>query len=169
MPDRTVRYYDRIALVSPQERSEAGYRLYSAEEEGKLRFVRQAKALGFSLEDIRQLIAVAERGGCGQLVPELHRLLSEKVADIDRRIYELRAFRQRLLAYGEGKAAAAVARAMGLSADAWRTLPCFRSKTGGHGVSDYGNPEGRPRRQRELPSEGVTWGGACGFGEADSD
>lgn len=103
MPDRTVRYYDRIALVSPQERSEAGYRLYSAEEEGKLRFVRQAKALGFSLEEIRQLIAVAERGGCGQVVPELHRLLSEKVADIDRRIGELRAFRQRLLAYGEDK------------------------------------------------------------------
>lgn len=103
LPDRTVRYYDRIELVSPQERSEAGYRLYSAEEEGRLRFVRQAKALGFSLEEIRQLIAAAESGCCGQVVPELHRLLSEKVAEIDRRIGELHAFRQRLLDYGEGK------------------------------------------------------------------
>lgn len=43
LPSRTVRYYDRIGLVSPAERSEAGYRLYGAEDEGKLRFVRQAK------------------------------------------------------------------------------------------------------------------------------
>ena len=103
LPSRTVRYYDGIGLVSPGERSEAGYRLYGAEDEGKLRFVRQAKALGFSLKEIRGLIAAAERGCCGEVVPELERLIEAKVAEIDARIGELNAFRERLLTYRAGR------------------------------------------------------------------
>lgn len=99
LPERTVRYYDRVGLVSPGTRSPAGYRLYGPVEEGKLRFVRQAKALGFSLDDIRTLIDAAERGCCGQVAPELGRLLDAKVAAIDARIAALRSFRQRLVAY----------------------------------------------------------------------
>lgn len=103
LPSRTIRYYDKIGLVSPSERSEAGYRLYGSEEEGKLRFVRQAKTLGFSLDEIRTLIAAAESGCCGEVVPELDRLLAEKVAEIDARLAELAAFRKRLVAYRTGK------------------------------------------------------------------
>jgi DNA-binding transcriptional MerR regulator len=103
LPSRTVRYYDRIGLVCADERSTAGYRLYSPEEEGKLRFIRQAKGLGLSLEDIRGLMAAAERGCCGEVMPELERLLDEKVHEIDARIAELAAFRERLVAYGAGK------------------------------------------------------------------
>jgi DNA-binding transcriptional MerR regulator len=98
LPSRTVRYYDHIGLVSP-ERSTAGYRLYGPVEEGKLRFVRQAKALGFSLEDIRHLLEAAERGCCGEVMPEVRRLLDDKVAAIDAQMSELSAFRTRLLAY----------------------------------------------------------------------
>lgn len=97
-----MRYYDRIGLVSAGERTETGYRLYSAEEEGKLRFVRQAKALGFSLEEIRGLVAAAESGCCGEVVPELERLLDEKLARIDAQIAELASFPERLLAYRAG-------------------------------------------------------------------
>ncbi len=104
LPSRTVRYYDRIGLVSASQRTQAGYRLYDAEDEGKLRFVRLAKALGFSLEEIRGLIAAAESGGCSQVVPEVDRLLHEKVAEIDERIGQLQAFRQRLVDYAAGKA-----------------------------------------------------------------
>jgi MerR family copper efflux transcriptional regulator len=103
LPSRTVRYYDRIGLVRPRERSDAGYRLYSDEDEGKLHFVRQAKALGFSLDEIRQLMSAAESGCCGQLLPELERLLDTKVAEIDSRIAELHTFRERLAAYRVGK------------------------------------------------------------------
>jgi DNA-binding transcriptional MerR regulator len=99
LPERTVRYYDRIALVSPPTRSSAGYRLYSPQDEGRLRFVRQAKSLGFSLEDIRALMAAAERGRCGEVGPELDRLLDEKVAQIDEQLGELAAFRERLLTF----------------------------------------------------------------------
>ncbi|HVF34485.1 MAG TPA: MerR family DNA-binding protein [Candidatus Saccharimonadia bacterium] len=104
MPSRTVRYYDRIGLVRAEERSSAGYRLYDDEQEGRLRFVLRAKRLGFSLDDIRALLAAAE-GGCGATVPELHRLLGQKVADIDAQIAELTSFRERLIAYRDDKRA----------------------------------------------------------------
>lgn len=103
LPSRTVRYYDHIGLASPSERSAAGYRLYSPEDEGKLRFVRQAKGLGFSLDEIRELLGAAENGCCGAVVPEITRLLEKKVAEIDRRIGELRTFRYRLVDYAEGR------------------------------------------------------------------
>ena len=103
LPSRTVRYYDRIGLVPADERSPAGYRLYSPEDEGKLRFIRGAKALGFSLQEIRGLMAAAERGCCGEVVPELERLLEEKVVEIEARIAELSAFRERLMGYAAGK------------------------------------------------------------------
>ena len=102
LPTRTVRYYDTIGLVSPAERTAAGYRLYGSEEEGKLRFVRQAKGLGLSLDEIRELIAAAERGACGEVMPELERLLDEKLADVDTQIADLLAFRERLVAYRAG-------------------------------------------------------------------
>jgi DNA-binding transcriptional MerR regulator len=103
LPSRTIRYYDRIGLVSADERSDAGYRLYSPEEEGKLRFIRRAKALGFSLEDIRGLMDAAERGCCDQVVPEVERLLEQKVQEIDARIAELSGFRDRLVSYAAGR------------------------------------------------------------------
>ncbi len=105
LPERTVRYYDRIGLVAPAARSGAGYRLYGSEEEGKLRFVQQAKSLGFSLDDVRALIAAAERGCCGEVVPELQRLLDRKVAEIEVKLADLAAFRDRLVAFGAGQRA----------------------------------------------------------------
>ena len=102
LPSRTVRYYDHIGLVRADDRSPTGYRLYGAEEAGRLLFVRQAKRLGFSLEEIRGLMAAAE-GGCGATVPELERLLEQKLAEIDAKIAELTALRSRLTDYRAGK------------------------------------------------------------------
>ncbi len=101
LPSRTLRYYDRIGLVCPP-RTAAGYRVYGPEEEGRLRFVRQAKTLGFSLEEIRDLIAVAERGCCSEVVPEVERLLDDKIDAIDAQVAELGAFRERLVAFKAG-------------------------------------------------------------------
>ena len=58
----TVRYYERSALLSPAGRLASGYRRYGPTELKRLRFIRRAKALGFSLEDIRELLALGE--GC---------------------------------------------------------------------------------------------------------
>jgi DNA-binding transcriptional MerR regulator len=95
LPARTVRYYARVGLVAPSRHTATGYGLYEPEDEGRLRFVRQAKAFGFSLSDIRQLLAAAENGCCEQVVPELQQLLQDKIAALDASITELQAFRQR--------------------------------------------------------------------------
>lgn len=104
LPSRTIRYYDRIGLVPAEQRSAAGYRLYSVADEGRLRFIQQAKTLGLSLEEIRGLLAAAE-GGCGETLPELARLLERKIVEIDERISELNAFRDQLADYAAGKSA----------------------------------------------------------------
>jgi MerR family Zn(II)-responsive transcriptional regulator of zntA len=98
----TVRYYDRIGLLRPQARSDSGYRLYSPADESRLRFIRRAKLLGLSLDEIRDLMVAAE-DGCRSTLPELDRLLDNKLREIDATIGELQALRARLVAYRAGK------------------------------------------------------------------
>ena len=55
---KMIRYYESIDLLAPKGRTDAGYRVYGAPEIHTLRFVRQARHLGFSLDDIRKLLAL---------------------------------------------------------------------------------------------------------------
>ncbi len=68
----TIRYYERIALLRAPPRSPGGYRRYGADDVRRLSFVRRLRELGFSLDDVRALLDLAEtrRGAC-QLVREL--------------------------------------------------------------------------------------------------
>lgn len=61
---QTVRFYERCQLLPEPERKESGYRVYGEAELKQLRFIRQAKALGFSLEEISQIIRNRGRGEC---------------------------------------------------------------------------------------------------------
>lgn len=106
LPPRTVRYYDRIGLVTAGARSDAGYRLYDVEDEGRLRFVKQARDLGLSLHEVRHLLTAAEAGCCDGLLPELDRVLGHKIAELDRRIAETIEFRDRLADYRAGRGSA---------------------------------------------------------------
>lgn len=54
----TIRYYERRGLLPEPPRTEAGYRLYGAESAARLRFIKQAQALGFTLEEIAELLAL---------------------------------------------------------------------------------------------------------------
>lgn len=81
----TVRYYERDGLLAPSKRLASGYRRYGDNELKRLRFIRRAKALGFTLEDIRGLLALsAERS-----VDKVKRAAEHKLNDIDQRIAEL--------------------------------------------------------------------------------
>jgi len=85
----TVRYYERNALLDPAARLASGYRRYGAVEVMRLRFIRRAKALGFSLDDVRALLALsAERN-----VAKIKRAAQVKRDDIDQRIAELQRIR----------------------------------------------------------------------------
>jgi len=56
----TVRFYERYGLIDPVSRSESNYRLYRKEDASRLRFIKRAKRLGFSLNEIKELLALSQ-------------------------------------------------------------------------------------------------------------
>ena len=58
---QTLRYYERIGLVKPEARRESGYRLYTEEAARRVRFIKHAQQLGFSLVEIAQLLRLRVR------------------------------------------------------------------------------------------------------------
>ncbi|MEK7265008.1 MAG: helix-turn-helix domain-containing protein, partial [Pseudomonadota bacterium] len=59
----TIRYYERIGLVPKPPRTEGGRRAYADADAKRLRFIRRARDLGFSIDDIRALLQLADSGG----------------------------------------------------------------------------------------------------------
>jgi DNA-binding transcriptional MerR regulator len=88
---------DRIG--EPARRSEAGYRIYGAEEVARLEFVKRAKLLGLTLEEIRELVGLAARCNHGEIVPRLEEVLRAKLEETERKIAELSAFRENVIYY----------------------------------------------------------------------
>ena len=96
---KTIRYYEEIGLLPPPERSPAGYRLYSAADGERLRFIAKAKAIGFTLREIGQILSLRDSGT--EPCPHLGQLLDRKLAAVDvqlRLLGELRAEFQALKA-----------------------------------------------------------------------
>jgi len=90
----TIRYYEREGLLPPPRRRDSGYRDYDRGTIERLKFIRRAKALGFTLEDIRQLLALSadhERG-----VRNVKQRAEARVADIEQRLRELQRVRRGL-------------------------------------------------------------------------
>lgn len=88
---QTIRYYERRGLLSRPKRSAAGYRMYSAETIRRLRFIRQAQDLGFSLGEIGELLALRmnSRTTCADIRARAH----EKITAVDKKIKELKRIR----------------------------------------------------------------------------
>ena len=95
---KTVRYYEALGLLPAAERAENGYRRYAVDSADRLAFIQRAKALGLTLDEIRQLMAATDDARCDLLTPELRQLLAHKLAQCDRRIAELATFRSALAA-----------------------------------------------------------------------
>lgn len=57
---RTLRHYDEIGLLRPSARSEGGFRLYTADDESRLLLIRRMKPLGYSLEQMGDLLTVVD-------------------------------------------------------------------------------------------------------------
>ena len=85
----TLRYYEQEGLLIPTTRSPAGYRLYDAQAVERLRFIRSAQAVGFTLEDIRALGRLERERGA-QCKAEVRRLLTQRLAEVNEKMKELK-------------------------------------------------------------------------------
>lgn len=91
---KMIRYYEQIGLLTPAKRSDAGYRLYSPDEIHALRFIRQARRLGFPVDDIRKLLALWQDRS--RASAEVKSIAIDHVAELDERIAELTNIRNTL-------------------------------------------------------------------------
>jgi len=91
----TLRYYERRGLIAAPYRSTGGHRMYDDEAVTTLRVIKAAQRLGFTLDEVADLIAVGRRRG-----PEadFRTRAREKLAEIDQRIADLSTIRESLLA-----------------------------------------------------------------------
>lgn len=101
IPAKTLRYYEEVGLVSPASRTPSGYRLYGRRELEQIEFIRRAKLMGLSLAEIRSLVLSAEEGIPNRVFQRLDELLEKSLEETERKIEELRAFRESLLEYRE--------------------------------------------------------------------
>jgi DNA-binding transcriptional MerR regulator len=91
----TMRYYEREGLLPGLARTQAGYRLYSEQDVERLHFIRRAKRLGFSLEEIAELLRLnAAQGSRSQV----RQLAQRRLDDLDQKLRELGAIRSALAA-----------------------------------------------------------------------
>jgi DNA-binding transcriptional MerR regulator len=88
----TVRYYERNALLMPRVRLASGYRRYGELELARLRFIRRAQGLGFSLKEVRDLLAISAQRD----VARIKRTAQTKLVDIDQRMAALQRVRDGL-------------------------------------------------------------------------
>ena len=83
----TIRYYEREGLIAAPARSGSGYRQYVPDVIRRLHFIREAKDLGFSLKEIKELLSLRVEPGrsCGEVKAHAER----KIADVEQRIASL--------------------------------------------------------------------------------
>jgi Cu(I)-responsive transcriptional regulator len=84
---KMIRYYEETGLIPAAARTEAGYRVYSEQDVHRLRFVRRARDLGFSVEGIGELLGLW--GDRSRQSADVKRLALAQVSDLRRRIREL--------------------------------------------------------------------------------
>ena len=87
----TVRYYERQGLLPPPRRQESGYRSYALDDVRRLRFIRRAKDLGFTLEEISGLLDLSSRRH--EDMADLKQAAKQRLERIDERIAELQRVR----------------------------------------------------------------------------
>ena len=93
---KALRLYEAMGILPPPARTEAGYRLYGEDVLALLRFVSQARRLGFSLAEIREIAAIRRSGR--PPCPHVQDLVRQKVAALDQTLRELGVARKALRA-----------------------------------------------------------------------
>jgi Cu(I)-responsive transcriptional regulator len=94
LPAKTIRYYESIGLIGAPQRSSGNYRDFDQADLHRLRFIARARALGFSVEEVRKLLALyADRSRASA---DVKAMVLQHVAAIDRKIEDLKSMRRAL-------------------------------------------------------------------------
>lgn len=96
---KMIRHYEAIGLITPGLRTEAGYRVYGDKDIHELRFIRRARDMGFSLEQIRALLSLWQDRG--RASADVKRLAQSHIDELDGRIRELTEMRNMLTQLAE--------------------------------------------------------------------
>ena len=86
---KMIRYYESIGLIAPPQRTAAQYRVYAEHDIHRLRFVRRARALGFSIEETRELLALWHDKS--RASADVKRLAMTHVRDLEAKAAQLQA------------------------------------------------------------------------------
>src|SRR5712692_10052551 len=84
----TIRYYEQIGLLPPPPRSQGGHRLYGQDLFKRLNFIRRSRELGFTLEEIRELLRLVDGGK--YTCKQVETLALQHARDIQRKILDLK-------------------------------------------------------------------------------
>ena len=89
-----VRYYSKIGLVSPTRNPDNGYREYTPQDVTRVRFIRKAKWLGFTLKDVETILAESDSGKspCGKV----RGIITERTQEIQQRLDHLHEMQERM-------------------------------------------------------------------------
>jgi DNA-binding transcriptional MerR regulator len=90
----TIRYYERIGLLAAPPRTAANYRAYGDEHLGRLSFLRRARDLGFTLDQVRALLSLSDQ--TSRSCDAVDAIAREHLAEVDRKIADLRSLRREL-------------------------------------------------------------------------
>ncbi|MCH9674361.1 MAG: MerR family DNA-binding protein [Gammaproteobacteria bacterium] len=103
-PD-TVRYYSKIGMLKPTRNADNGYQVYGHKDVRRLRFIRAAKSLGYTLADIRAMFADADHGDSP--CPRVRAVIEKRIHETEVHLAELTALHAK----------------MKHALEAWRVLP----------------------------------------------
>lgn len=92
----TIRYYEQTGLLPPPERTSANYRRYGADHLARLSFIRRSRDLGFSIDQVRALLDLADDRSLDCCTVD--EIASEHLRNVDRKIADLSALRRELSA-----------------------------------------------------------------------
>ncbi|RYF02970.1 MAG: Cu(I)-responsive transcriptional regulator [Oxalobacteraceae bacterium] len=93
---KMIRHYEAIGLLPPARRTEAGYRLYGEPDVRVLQFIHRGRALGFSLEQVANLLALWQDKG--RASADVRRLAEAHIDELEHKIAELQAMKRTLQA-----------------------------------------------------------------------
>ena len=87
----TIRYYQRVGLIQKPKKPKQGYRIYPTEYILRIKFIKRAQELGFTLKEIEDLLDLGD-GNCKQV----QHLAEQKLAQIEKRVKDLKAIKKAL-------------------------------------------------------------------------